>query len=138
MALRAAFLADKSVLARLTVPQVAERVLPLLEQGNIATCAVIDLEVLYSARSLADYERVRADRRSFDSAPITPEVMETAIDLQHALATRGQHRIPIPDLVISAAAWHAHLIVLHYDEDFARLHEVGGAQHEWILPRGSL
>ena len=138
MALTAAFLADKSVLARLRVPRVAERVLPLLEEGIIATCAVIDLEILYSARSLADYEEVRAERRSLDSAPITPEVMQTAIDLQHTLATRGQHRIPIPDLMISAAARHAHLIVLHYDEDFARLYEAGGAQHEWVVPKGSL
>jgi predicted nucleic acid-binding protein len=138
LALTAAFLADKSVLARLRVPRVAERVLPLLEEGIIATCAVIDLEVLYSARSLADYEEVCAERRSLDSAPITPEVMETAIDLQHALAARGQHRIPIPDLMISAAALHAQLVVLHYDEDFARLYGVGGAQHEWVVPKGSL
>ena len=54
----------------------------------IAPCAVTDLEVLYSARRLVDYEEVRAERRSLDSAPITPEVMETAIDLQHALAAR--------------------------------------------------
>jgi predicted nucleic acid-binding protein len=138
LAVTSAFLADKSVLARLTTPRVAERVLPLLEEGVIATCAIIDLEVLYSARSLTDYEEVRHERRSLDSAPITPEVMETAIDLQHALATRGQHRIPIPDLVISAAARHANLIVLHYDENFARLHDVGGAPHEWVAPRGSL
>jgi predicted nucleic acid-binding protein len=134
LALTAAFLADKSVLARLRVPRVAERVLPLLEEGIIATCAVIDLEVLYSARSLADYQEVRAERRSLPAAPITPEVMETAIDLQHALATRGQHRIPIPDLMISAAARHARLIVLH----FARLYEVGGARHEWVVPKDSL
>jgi predicted nucleic acid-binding protein len=138
LALTAAFLADKSVLARLRVPRVAERVLPLLEEGAIATCSVTDLEVLYSARTLVDYSEVRAERRSLDSAPITPEVMETAIDLQHALAARGQHRIPIPDLMISAAARHAQLVVLHYDEDFARLYDVGGARHEWVVPKGSL
>jgi predicted nucleic acid-binding protein len=138
LALTAVFLADTSVLAGLRVPRVAERVLPLLEEGIIATCAVTDLEVLYRARSLVDYEEVRADCRSLDSAPITPELMETAIDLQHALAGRGRHRIPIPDLMISAAARHAHLVVLHYDEDFARLYDVGGARHEWVVPKGSL
>ena len=97
-----------------------------------------DLEVLYSARRLVDYEEVRAERRSLDSAPITPEVMVTAIDLQHALAARGEHRIPIPDLMLSAATRHAHLVVLHYDEDFARLYNVGGARHEWVVPKGSL
>ncbi len=138
MALTAAYLADKSALARLSVPAVAERVVPLLENGLIASCAIIDLEMLYSARSRADYEEVLEERRSLDSAPITPAVMDTAIELQHALARRGQHRIPIPDLVISAAAKHANLVVLHYDDDFARIREVGGGHHEWVVPQGTI
>lgn len=138
MALTAAYLADKSALARLSLPAVANRVVPLLEDGLIASCAIIDLEVLYSARSRADYEEVLEERRSLDSAPITPEVMDTAIELQHALARRGQHRIPIPDLVISAAAKHACLVVLHYDEDFARIRDAGGARHEWVVPQGTI
>jgi hypothetical protein len=138
LALTAAYLADKSALARLSLPAVASRVVPLLEDGLIASCAIVDLEVLYSARSRADYEEVLEERRSLDSAPITPEVMDTAIELQHALARRGHHRIPIPDLVISAAEKHAHLIVLHYDEDFARIRRAGGARHEWVVPQGTL
>jgi predicted nucleic acid-binding protein len=64
--------------------------------------------------------------------------MARSIDLQHALARRGQHRVPIPDLVISAAAVVAGLVVLHYDGDFARLAMVGGARHEWVVPQGSV
>ena len=63
--------------------------------------------------------------------------METAIELQHALARRGQHRVPIHDLVISAAK-HANLVVLHYDDDFARIREVGGGHHEWVVPQGTI
>jgi hypothetical protein len=48
---------------------------------------------------------------------------------QHELARRGQHRLPIPDLVISAAAQSAGLVVLHYDADFERLAAAGGADH---------
>jgi predicted nucleic acid-binding protein len=138
VALRAKYLADKSALARFPMPSVAERLRPLLEEGLIATCAIVDLEVLYSARSLPDYEQVLEERRSLYTAPVTPEVMATAIDLQHALARRGQHRLPIPDLVISAAAKHAGLVVLHYDADFARIADIGGASHEWVVPQGSL
>lgn len=64
--------------------------------------------------------------------------MATAIDLQHELARRGQHRVPIPDLVISAAALASGLIVLHYDADFERIGAVGGAPHEWVAPQGSI
>jgi predicted nucleic acid-binding protein len=109
-----------------------------MEDGLIATCAIIDLEILYSARSLVDYRQVLEERRSLDSVPITPEVMNAALDLQHRLARRGQHRVPIPDLVISAAAKRGGLIVLHSDADFERLAAAGGSDQEWIVPNGSL
>lgn len=138
MALTATYLADKSALARFRLPAVSRRLRPLLEEGLVATCAIVDLEVLYSSRTLADYEEVREERRDLESAPVTPEVMERAVDLQHALARRGQHRIPLPDLMISAAAQEAGLAVLHYDADFERIAAVGGAPHQWVVPRGSL
>ena len=47
---------------------------------------------------------VLEERRSLDSASITPDVMESAIALQHEVARRGQHGLPISDLVISATA----------------------------------
>lgn len=138
MALRARYLADKSALARFSIPRVEARLRPLLEEGEIATCALVDLEVLYSSRNLSDYEEILDERRSLDSAPITPEVMAKAVDLQHNLARRGQHRVSIPDLIISAAGFRANLVMLHYDSDFERLAAVGGARHEWVVPKGSV
>jgi predicted nucleic acid-binding protein len=138
VALSGRYLADKSALARFPVPAVKARLEPLLEEGELATCAIVDLEVLYSSRNLVDYEEILDERRSLDSAPITPEVMATAVDLQHELARVGQHRVPIPDLIISAAALKANLVVLHYDSDFERIAAVGGAAHEWVVPQGSV
>lgn len=138
MALSARYLADKSALARFQVPAIGARLRPLIEEGWIASCAIVDLEVLYSVRNLADFESVLEERRSLDTAPITPEVMAEAIELQHKLARRGQHRVPIADLVISAAAQAAALIVMHYDADFERIADVGGASHEWVVPQGSI
>ncbi len=138
MALSARYLADKSALARFPLPSVGARLGPLIIDGEIASCSIVDLEILYSSRNLSDYEAILEERRSLDSAPITPEVLGTAVDLQHELARRGQHRIPIPDLIISAAALEANLIVLHYDSDFERLAAIGGASHEWVVPQGSV
>ncbi|MGH9056019.1 MAG: PIN domain nuclease [Acidimicrobiales bacterium] len=138
MALKARYLVDKSALARFPVPAVGQRLRPLLEEGLIATCAIVDLELLYSARNFRDYEEVLQERQSLDNAPITPEVMIKAIDLQHELARHGHHRVPIPDLVISAAALAVDLTVLHYDSDFERIADAGGASQEWVIPRGSL
>lgn len=138
MALSARYLADKSALARFPVPAVAARLRPLLEGGELASCAIVDLEVLYSSRNLGDYEAILEERRSLDAAPVTPEVMSTAIDLQHELARRGQHRVSLPDLIISASALVAGLVVLHYDADFERIAAAGGAPHEWVVRRGSI
>ena len=138
MALSARYLVDKSALARMPVPAVEARLRPLLEDGAVGTCAIVDLEILYSSRNLTDYEAILQERMSFDAAPITPEVMSTAIEIQHALARRGQHRVPIPDLIISAAALRANLVVLHYDADFERIAAAGGSAQEWIVPQGSV
>jgi len=51
---------------------------------------------------------------------------------------RGRHRLPIPDLIVAAAAESAGLIVLHYDGDFERIAEVTGQPTEWVVPRGAL
>jgi predicted nucleic acid-binding protein len=138
VALSATYLADKSALARFRVPAVAARLRPLLEEGLIATCAIVDLEVLYSARTLSDYEGVLEERQALESAPITAEVLSKAFELQYRLAQRGQHRLPIPDLIISAASKKAGLTVLHYDSDFERISRVGGAAQEWVVPAGSV
>lgn len=138
MALRARYLADKSALVRFPVPAVGARLGPLIEDGEIASCAIVDLAILYSSRKLTDYEAILEERTSLDSAPITPDVLSTAVGLQHELARRGQHRIQIPDLIISAAALRANLVVLHYDSDFERLAAIGGAPHEWVVPQGSV
>jgi predicted nucleic acid-binding protein len=138
VALSAIYLADQSALARFPIPAVAARLRPLLEDGDLATCAIVDLEVLYSSRSLADYEEILEERRSLDAAPMTPEVLAKAIDLQHELARRGQHRVPIPDLIISASALLSGLVVLHYDADFERIASAGGAPHEWVVPQGAI
>ena len=87
----------------------------------MATCAIIDLEVLYSARSLADYEATRAQQRALVNVPITPQVMSRALAVQHRLARMGHHRISIADLIIAAAAESTDLAVLHYDADFQRI-----------------
>lgn len=136
--LKAAYLADTSALHRLSHPQVAERLGPLLEEGAVATCAVVDLEVLYSAKSADDYDAVRTERRAFPDIPITPQVMARALEVQAQLAQRGQHRLPIPDLIIGAAAESAELVLLHYDADHERIADVTGQTHEWVVPRGAL
>lgn len=118
---------------------VRERLAPIIAAGEAASCALIDLEVLFSARNRQDYERIRARRSlSYEHVPITESILQRAIGVQSRLAKRGQHRIPIPDLIIAAAAEAANLTVLHYDGDFDLIGGVTSQPVEWIVPRGTL
>ena len=138
MALTPVYLPDKSALARMTHAAVAERLAPLILEGQVATCAIIDLEVLYSARSLGDYEDIRAERSALPSFPMTEEVAVRALDVQHGLARLGHHRVPLPDLLIAATAELNDATVMHYDADYDRIADVSGQRTEWVVPRGSV
>lgn len=135
----ARYLVDKSALARMPLAPVRERLAPIIEAGEAATCSLIDLEVLFSARNQQDYERIRRRRKlAYVQVPLTEQIFQRAIEVQGELAKRGQHRLPIPDLIVAAAAEAAGLAVLHYDADFDRIAAVTGQPVEWVVPRGSV
>ena len=133
------YLIDKSALARMEHPRVRARVGPLIEAGEAATCAIIDLEVLYSTRNRSDHMRTRLRRElAYRRIELTEAIFERAIEVQGLLAGRGQHRLPIPDLVIAAAAEADRMAVLHYDSDFDTIAVVTQQDVEWVAPQGSL
>ncbi len=134
----ARYLADKSALARVHLAPVASRLESLFLAGEVATCGIVDLELLFSARSTVDYLAILADRRSLPRAEVGEAGIERAVVVQTALARKGQHRsLSIPDLLIAAAAEAAGLTVLHYDSDFDLVAEVTGQPTEWVVPKGS-
>jgi predicted nucleic acid-binding protein len=55
---------------------------------------------------------------------IDTETLAIARTAQRELATTGHHRIPIPDLVISACAQPHQAAVLHVDRDYDTLTQV--------------
>lgn len=138
MALRPAYLADKSALSRMPNAAVRTRLEPLLVEGLVATCGIIDLEIGFSAQTAEVHRDIRRERRSLPRARIDDDVLGRAFEVQGLLADRGQHRLPILDLVVAAAAESADLTLLHYDADFERIAEATGQAHDWVVPRGSV
>ncbi len=136
----ARYLADTSVLSRRrTRPEVREVLEPLLVSGRVATCGMIDLELLYSAMGPADHARVATALRTLPRVPMSEEVVDRALEVQAHLAKRSQHRgVPLPDLIIAACAESAGLTVLHYDADYERIAEVTSQALQWVVPRGSV
>jgi predicted nucleic acid-binding protein len=136
---KARYLAAESALARVHLDPVARRVGPLFLAGEVATCGIVDLELLFSARSSPDYLAILRDRLSLPRAEVGEAQLERAVEVQTTLARRGQHRgVSLPDLLIAAAAEAAGLTVLHYDQDFDLVAEVTGQACEWVVPRGSV
>lgn len=134
------YLIDKSALARATQPKVRDRLEEILSRDGAFTCPIVDLEMLYSARSPAEYELWRTDRHAgYESVPLTPRVGERALEVQGALAARSRHRgASIPDLLIAACAEAHGVTVLHYDADYDLIAEVTGQPVEWVVPRGTV
>ncbi len=137
--MKARYLIDKSALARMPLEPVRQRLAPILEAGEAATCAIIDLEVLFSARNREEYEKIRHRRAlAYTSVPITDATLRRALSIQAELARSGRHRVPIPDLIIAAVAEAAGLILLHYDRDYDLIAEITGQPVEWVVERGTV
>ena len=131
------YIADKSALARVKHATVAARLAPIL--GQIATCSIVDLEVLFSARTHAELAATLRERRGFPRVDIDQSDFDRAVHVIERLGRVGHHRAAsIPDLIIAAVAERHQLTVLHYDKDFEVIARVTGQSVEWVVPAGTV
>jgi len=140
VALIARFLIDTSAGARMGSSLVSGRLAPLITGGVVATCATLDAEALYSARSPAEYEQLRADRRTaYEYLPTEDRHWQQAFDAQRELARTGRHRaVGIADLLTAVLAGEHQLTLVHYDADFNIGAEVIDLDHRWVIERGAV
>lgn len=140
MAAVARYIADKSALARLHHAEVGNVLVPLIGAGLIATCGVIEFELLWSTRSPAQYDEVSEDRGfAYEWLPIEDVDWRRALAVQQILWHSNQMRtVPLPDLLIAAVAERNRVTVLHYDTDFDRIGAVTDQTMRWVAPRGSV
>ncbi len=134
------YLADTSAWTRSqATPQVAERWAALVELDEIALCEPVELELLYSAVSPADYAVRRDELEGLPRLPLDRHAVAGALRTQEALAAHSQHRGPAPiDLFVAAIAQISDTCVLHYDRHFDAIARVTGQPTEWLARRGSL
>jgi predicted nucleic acid-binding protein len=128
----ALYLIDTSGLFRILQDKLRQAWADQLAAGVIATCPVVELEFLYSARSLADrLEKRRLLREVFGWVAMSDRAYERADEVQQLLAETGRHRSAGPvDLLIAATAERAGLIVLCDDRDFQTVASVTGHCHQ--------
>ena len=131
-------LVDSSVLTRLSQRAVRTAVEPQVDLGRLARATISDLEIGYSARDAAEWDRLLGALEVFTPIETTTEHVRRALQVQRLLARRHQRGRKIPDLLIAAAAEARGLTVLHYDADFDLIAKVTGQPCEWVVPAGSV
>jgi predicted nucleic acid-binding protein len=132
------YLIDKSALARYPKPVVHAVIHPLHSAGLLAVCGAVELEVMYSARSEADANRVRAGLGAFAWLSTPDEAWDRALHVQEQLIQSGKWKaVSVPGLVIAATAERHGATVLHYDGDYDLIAEVTGQPMRWVVPRGA-
>lgn len=122
-------------------PQLRETFDATLVEGEIATCDMVRLELLYSARNHEDFAELREDLDALPDCAVGPEQWKRALSVYEQLSAQGgahQRSVKHPDLLIAAAAEAAGVAVLHYDEDYDRIAEITGQPVRWLAPPGSL
>lgn len=112
-----------------------------LDEGAIATCSMVRLELLRTSVDHTDFVELKDELASLREVPMGDRVWRRAIDVLELLAEAGplhHRRVALPDLLIAAAAELAELPVLHYDRDFELIAEVTGQPVRALAPLGSL
>ena len=135
------YLVDTSAFGRLVRDEkIAEPWRRELSAGLLAMCPVTELEILYSARSVADRKAyLRLIRGTFDWVLMPDRVFERSMEVQEALTARGTHRSAGPiDLLLAATAELHGLTLMHYDADFVQIARVTGQPVMWVAEPGTI
>ncbi|MFK0190190.1 PIN domain nuclease [Kitasatospora sp. NPDC090308] len=132
------FLIDKSALARWGKAAVRPVLDDLSQRALLAVSPTVEMEVLFSARTLAEAERLRHLLRGFDYLPCPDEVWDRAKQVQQQALFRGNHRaLSMADLLIAATAERHGVTVLHYDGDYDMIAALTGQPTRWVVPAGT-
>ena len=122
------YLIDTSGMFRILQAEPRQEWSDQLAAGVIAICPIVELEFLYSARSLADrLEKQRLIRDLFGWVAMHEGAYVRAGEVQQLLTETGRHRSAGPvDLLIAATAERERLTVLCDDQDFRTVAAVTG------------
>jgi predicted nucleic acid-binding protein len=133
-------LADTSVWAR-SGKAGLEWFTPAVEDGRIAVCDQVAMELLWSSRDSDDFVATESGLLACPWFEVEPADWVEARRVFRELAGRGplHHReAKIPDLLIAAVAARNGLTLVHYDSDYDVIASVTGQPTRWAVARGSI
>jgi predicted nucleic acid-binding protein len=121
---------DSSAWLRQRKPDVVLRWNASLDAGLLASCPVVALELLATARDEDEFAALSADLDALPEAPVTASVCRAAVGAVRDL--KGSRRLPAADYLIAAAAAERGFGVLHHDRHFDVLAGVLDFASVWL------
>jgi len=127
------YLVDGSATARLTDPEVAGAIRPLLDAGQVATCGVVELTLLGRVRD----PRLRVEVATTRAAALqwletTDGDLRRALEIQRLLGESGQYGVGWHAMVVAAVAERHGVCVLHSDASLDLVAKCTGQELRWV------
>lgn len=127
---------DTSAWNRRTHPTVLPRWGATRDDGLLAVCPIVALELLAAARDELAFQALDQALEALPGAPVTRAACDRALGASREL--RGERRLPAADYMIAVAAAERGFAVLHYDRHFEPLCRVLGIESVWVAEPGSI
>lgn len=112
-----------------------ELLLAAIERGDVRWCWPVRYELMVDARGTDGIAAVERTIDGLREVPVDRGVQRAALAIMRELAadgSHGAHRYPLADLTLAAAAQHAGVGILHFDQHLERLVDHVGVDAYWI------
>lgn len=109
--------------------------LDAIERGDVRWCWPVRYELMVDARGADGVAVVERTLESLQEVPVDRSVQRAVLAIMRELAasgSHGAHRFPLTDLTVAAAAQHAGIDILHFDQHLERLGDHLGVGSHWI------
>ncbi|HKI65772.1 MAG TPA: PIN domain-containing protein [Solirubrobacterales bacterium] len=109
--------------------------LAAIERGEVRWCWPVRYELMVDARGSDGIAAVERTLDALREIPLDRSVQRAVLSLMRELAadgSHGAHRYPLTDLTVAAAAQHAGVDILHFDQHLERLGGHLGVEAYWI------
>jgi len=109
--------------------------LAAIERGEVRWCWPVRYELTVDARGSDGIAAIERTLDTLREVPLDRSVQRAVLSLMRELAasgSHGAHRFPLTDLTVAAAAQHAGVDILHFDQHLERLGGHLGVEAHWI------
>lgn len=109
--------------------------LEAVERGEVRWCWPVRYELMVDARGSDGIAAVERTLDGLREVPVDRSVQRAVLATMRELAasgSHGAHRFPLADLTVAAAAQHAGIDILHFDQHLERLGDHLGVESHWV------